>query len=306
MPTSYFPISWGTIKLWAARVSTDNGRRTTIHELTAGDRHPVDDRGLKPRIARYELQFDDVPGEAEEPLDRFLRLKVQVDEGARLIHTHPIDGSYLARVGEFTYDLDGEYQFPINVQIEFVADDVIEPVTPAGAGANGIIGESSVEAAADNLAGKLSDAELVWRTPDDEPYTDVAKARASAWQDDDSSTRQVVIDSADIANAVDEMIVDLGLEVDLAKFDAYRAAILFVDAFRASAIAATSETPAVFVIRIERECALLPLCARTYGGIEAEDRARQIAELNDVASPGWLAPGQYVFPVPSRNSVRVR
>jgi hypothetical protein len=42
--------------------------------------------------------------------------------------------------------------------------------------------------------------------------------------------------------------------------------------------------------------ALLPLAARVYGGADAIDRARQIEALNDIATPGWLVPGDYLMP----------
>lgn len=297
MAGEFFQAQWGRHKLWASRVTTDNGRRQVIQELSSGDEHPVQDRGLKPRRVTLELLFDDFPEESSTPTNRFRSLKADVDAGTRAIYTHPIDGGFLARVGSFDYDIDANSVIT-NARIEFIADEAIDAVQPAGAGATSISGEGAIEQAADDLDAALAAAGL-----DGTDLTATAKSNAADWQDaEDLSTRQVIVDAAETAAGVGALIEENGLEFDLALFDVYRAAIMFADSVRVGAIAATSETPSVFVLRIVQPTSLLPLCARTYGGNEAEDRARQVTELNDIRTPGWLAPGEYLFPTKSTST----
>jgi hypothetical protein len=123
-----------------------------------------------------------------------------------------------------------------------------------------------------------------------------ARVSVSAWNTGDVPTRRVLIDSARISNNIATMIEVGGFELDLALWDAFRAAIMLGDSVRKAAIAATSSTPSVFTMRIQQPTALLPLCARVYGGASAQERARQIVLLNDISTPGWLPPGDYLVP----------
>ena len=124
-----------------------------------------------------------------------------------------------------------------------------------------------------------------------------ARVAVAVWSDGDISTRQILIDAARISNNIAVMIEVGGFESDLALWPAFRSVIMLGESIRAAAIAATSETPAVFVMRIIQPTALLPLAARIYGGASAAERARQITELNDISTPGWIPPGDYLMPI---------
>lgn len=282
---AFFQATWGRHKLWCSAVSTDNSRTQVVHELTSGDVHPVQDRGMRARRTRCTLLFDDFPGESSTPLDRFRQLKASIDSGAEAIFTHPVDGSYLAKVGEFTYDIDANSNIT-GVSIEFIATEEIEAVSPAGAGASGISGEGSVTQAADDLQVALDDAGIESTIP-----VDAVAAQESWTSSDVVSARQVLVDTAALSDRLSTLIEDEGLEDDLELWELYRASIMMGDAIRSAAIAATSEVPSVFVLRVRSSVSLLPLAANIYGGSEAEDRARQIADLNDIRTPGWIPAG---------------
>lgn len=289
----YFAVSWGRIPLMIGNVTTDNSRSLVVHDLSSGDAHPLMDRGLRARRTRCALLFDDF-GDGQTSSNRFRQFKAAVDAGAAAIFTHPIDGSYLANVGEFTYDID-ENTVVRNATCEFVAAEEIDAVSPSGAGTNGITGEGAVTQAASDLDTALAAVD---------GQTDVTQAARDAqasWTDSDTvPTRQVLVDTANLSEQLSTMIEDMGLEDDLALWDVYRASIMFGNAVRAAAIAATSEVPTVFVMLIQRPIAVLVLCARTYGGAEAEDRQRQIEALNDLRTPGWLEPGDQIL-MPTRS-----
>jgi hypothetical protein len=53
----------------------------------------------------------------------------------------------------------------------------------------------------------------------------------------------------------------------------------------------------VFVVRLTVPTPLLALCARLYGGAQAEDFERQVRDLNDLRFlAGMLLPGEYLMP----------
>jgi hypothetical protein len=396
---------WGEIRLFAAQVHTDGGRTQVVHELSSGDSHPVQDRGLRVRRVRCRVQFDEFPG-APSPRDAALALEAAKNSGRTAIFQHPLYGRFLASVGEFNTTID-EHSV-VSTECEFVQEEPDIAVTPTGAASSGTSGESSVAAAAQALdaelaaAGQLkmsgatltalasrlpfgakllatignvrgtidlgvngaaglatgiissvkaaadslsSQASSILSVPSivdlslrdaaqsvsaladfASPFADPSKpsdptvALASAaseeaaagqfaattidarvaiasWNTGDVPTRQIMIDAARISNNIAVMIEVGGFEDDLALHSAFRAAIMLGAAVRDAAIAATSETPAVFVMKVLQPTALLPLAARIYGGAEAPDRARQIMALNDISTPGWLPPGKYLLPV---------
>lgn len=410
-PTELLECSWGKIRMFASKVHTDSGRTQVVHELSSGDSHPVQDRGLRVRRVRVQIQFDDFPN-APSPRDAALALEAAKDSGQTAIFQHPLLGRYLASVGEFMSEID-EHSV-ISAEAEFIKEAADIAVTPTGAGSSGISGESSVAAAAAALDGELAKlgqlkmsgaatSALLARVPGGVSLAqvrgtvDLSAARAAAfvsgiaqsvkanadsvateaagilgipattefefagavaslrplvegsssasaqlvtridalfgrssgdpsnslasiasseaesglfaattidariavanWSEDGVPTRQVMNDAARISNNIATMIEVGGFERDLSLWSAFRAAIMLGDAVRNAAIAATAEVSSVFVMRIQDPTALLPLAARVYGGAEATERARQIMGLNDISTPGWLAPGDYLMPV---------
>jgi hypothetical protein len=124
-----------------------------------------------------------------------------------------------------------------------------------------------------------------------------ARLSAASWNTGDPPTpRKVLTDAARISDSINLMIGVGQLEQDLLLWPAFVAAIQLGAAIRSAAQAATADTPRLFTMRVLHQTSLLPLAARVYGGAAAQDRARQIAQLNDIATQGWLDPGDYVMP----------
>lgn len=297
---TFVQSSWGRLRLWLGTTETDNSRTIVVHDLSSGDHHPTRDQGLATRRVRASLLFDEFDGESETPTARFRAFKAAVDAGVEAIFTHPIGESFLATVGPFNYTLEPGFDYPTTVTVEFIPVDEVEPISPAGAGTSGVAGEGAVNARADELDAFLNEF-LDFGEASSVTVTSDARAAAAAWNEGESvPTRQILVDTADISDKLATMIDDLGLEDDLALFDVFRASIMFGESVRAAALAATSEVPAVFVLRVMTVVAILPLMAKIYGGSEAEERARQVNELNDIVTPGWFGPGELLCPVKSR------
>lgn len=406
---------WGKLRLFVSKINTDGGRTLVVHNPSAGDRHTVQNRGLKERRVRCELQFDDFPGQPS-PRDAALALKAAHETGQAQIFQHPLEGRFLASIGEFHSTIDEDSV--ISAECEFVREGDDEAVSPVGAGSSTAAGIVSVTAAAEaldtqlaslgqlamsapvaavlaskipngagpldrlqTLRGKInlsvaqakafavgianqtaatansisSDASNIIGAPIETQFaafkatsaldslllapagesfdlttivnapsgfgakqdpssalalastkeaaqglfsatTMDARVSVSRWSQIDVTTHDVLIDTARISGNL--AILLEALQADLSLWPAFRATIMLGDAVRSAALAATSETPTVFTMRVRDRCALLPLAARLYGGAQAVDRVRQIVSLNAIATPAWLEPGDYTMPTP--------
>lgn len=299
MADELFLASWGRIRLFCTELETESGRTKVVHDLTNGDLHPTQDRGRKARRAKAKLAFDDFQG-FPDPVTAAKTMEAAVATGQAAMFSHPLIGSYLAGIGDFSWRIDESGI--ITADAEFIPEGEVPTVSPAGAGTTAASGEGSVAAAADDFdaatADTLTDTEksAALTNPDGVSVADDARQSSASWSLIDTPIRQVVIDAARISDEISNAIEVGRFELDLALWPAYRAAIMLGDAMRGAAIAATSEVPTTFVMRIQNATALLPLCARIYGGVDAVDRARQVAQLNDIQTPAWLAPGDYLFP----------
>lgn len=299
----YVQATWGRLTLWVARLDGNESRSLVVHDPSRGDEHAVDDHGAGPRPIRLSLLFDEMTGESETPIVRFQRLRAQVKALSTMstppIFQHPLGEVFPAKVGEFTYVID-EHSNVRDVVIEFYPAGDVQTVTPAGAGVAGSTGEGAVTQAADDLDAALEAAGM-----DATDVTAAARDAQTSWTSGETvPTRQVFVDTANLTEQLGVMIDELGLEDDLELWDVYKATIMLSEAIRVAAIAATSEVPSVFVYKVVQPVALLALMARLYGGAEAEDRARQAEELNDIRTPGWLEPGEELV-LPTRFAVNV-
>lgn len=296
MPIGEFnDVTWGNVRLWCSRVSTSHGRSIVVHELAEGDDHPTQDRGLAPRRVSCELLFTEMPTEASSALARFNAFKAQVDSGEQLLFSHPIDTPFYARVEDFDYELDEDGNFA-SVTCTFLKSGESEAPRAAGAGATAAAGEDAVAARAAEFDTELAAVGIESTLGAD------ALAAIDVWaESDDVPTRQIIVDVAGLSARLSAFIEEEDLENDLALFGVFKATIMLGAAIRAAALAALAETPKLTAVLIATPISLLALCVRMYGGLEAEDRTRQVLALNDLRSPAWIEAGTVVMmPVPSR------
>lgn len=289
---AYFVASFGGVRLWCSRVATTNGRKLVIHDPARGDDHPVQDRGLETRTTTCTLLFDEMDGDTSSPRERFDRFAQLVEEGEPQVFTHPLRGSYLARVGRFDHEVDEASN--ISAEVEFVPEDRIPAVTVASAGTSAAAGEDAVVAAADNADSELESVGMTTTA------TGEARAAVEAWVDADATARQVIVDVGRITELVGTEIERLGLTDRLALWQAYRAMLLLADSVVAAGRAATADVARIMTIRVGRPIALRALLASIYGAREVDDREPQARSLNDIRTPGWIETGtQLRLPQPT-------
>lgn len=282
MADVYYDMTWGRIRLFAARVSTDNSRSVIVQERATGDVHPAQDRGARPRRTRCELLFVEMPDETKSPLARFLLFKAQVDRGDEEVFTHPVEGAFVAKVGEFTYDIDDDSNLS-NVMAEFIPSDDVLAVHPTAPGTTGMTTFESAAAAIEQLATELEAVGIESDLPER------ASEAVEEWTSGETvPTRDVMNDTAALTGELGDLIEDEGLEDDLELFAAWQAVVMCGSAIRDAALAVTSETASIFVLRVAVSTSLLALVVRIYGGADAENRERQVRALNDLRTPGGM------------------
>lgn len=289
-----YDTTWGPIRMWCSSISFTGGRSQIVHELATGDDHPVEDRGRAPRRFRCELLFDDMPGESTSAIDRLRTFELAVERGAEELFQHPVGARAFVKVSTWEYEIDEDSNVA-SATVEFLASQPIEAVHPAGIGTSPISGVDMVAARADELDAALESVDIDSTVP-----TEMVAAQAS-WVDTDTvPTRDILVQLASFSDQLATLVSQL--EDDIAYFEAYRAAIMLGEAFRNAALAATSETSSIFVLKIATPISLLALVTRIYGGAESEDRERQVRSLNDVRTPGGLLEAGAELVMPSRST----
>lgn len=288
--TDYYRSSFGGLQLWLNKLSTDRGRTQVVHELSSGDDYVVQDRGRVPQRARGTAMFDWMDGDAIEPLDRLRALQALVDEKPRIL-SHPVSGSFLARVAAFTEEVDE--RGVITAELEFIPVSAIAAVAPAAAGGIPATGQGAVQAAAAALAFELEDAGIDSTLPDD------AIAAVNSWSDTD------LIDPRTVITQTGSLTSQLGaqadeLDGDIALWSAFKATVNLAEAVRTAAQAATALSAQNFAMLVGGPVALRAILASVYSAEEADFRYDEVLQLNDIANPAWIEPGtQLLLPLPT-------
>ncbi len=290
----FYESSFGSVRLFLSRLSTDRSRTQVVHELSRGNEHVVQDCGQGPVRARGTVRFLYMPADKLSPVERCRALQAEIDDKPRVFR-HPISGSYLARIGPFTEDIDGDGIITAEVEIVRVAP--IDSLVSPGAGAIAAAGEGAVTSAADALAAELAELGIESSLPA------AAKATVDGWNAAET------VNTREVLTQVGSMTAQLGdlsetLEDDIEFWEAYKATILLSAQISAAAESVTSaETALTFVVHIGSPRALRAVLASVYPAEEADERYDQVLALNDITSPAWLDAGtQLVLPQPPAQS----
>lgn len=294
MADVYYQSAFGGLRLWLGSISTERSRSQVVHELSAGDEYVVQDRGRGPRRVRCQVLFDWMDGDDLSPLERARKLQALVDDQPRLF-THPIDGTFLARVGPFNDQLDSSGT--LTAQLDFIAVSDVQPISPNGAG--GI--PPSVDGAVASAAAALQ-FEVDGLTLEDSDPALLAQQAADAAQDwatsDNLNARDVLAQTGSLTSSLGAQADSMSNDISL--WSAFKATVLLAETVRVAAQAATAGTAATFLLRIGSPVALRALLASVYPADEAAARYDQVMQLNDIATPAWLAAGaELQLPLPT-------
>ena len=280
--TVYFEASWAGIRLWISKITTDEGRTLVVQPYTTGDVPSVQNRGGVPKVARASILFDDMDGEELGPGDRLLRLIEAKDSGLPSVFTHPLLGSYLAEVGEFSHTI--EETGTITADITFVATEEVRAVVQPGSGASLAAGTGQVSAAADVCALVLSDVGLESTAPAR------ATAAAETWGGD-ADSRRVLVDVGALSDQIGQEIEDLNLAADLVLWPALKAFVMLADAVRAAGAAAIGDRGQLMTVRVDSPISLRAIVGGIYPADEGDARRAEALELNDIRTPARIPTG---------------
>ncbi len=277
-----FKSAWGSVELWISNIETDDGRDLVIQKYTRGNLPSVQNRGNNTKTARVTLLFDDIRGQQETGEDRLNSMIALKELGKPQLFTHPIHGTYLAEIGEFTHAVDASGV--ISGSATFVAVEEVGAVTvdPVGVSLDG--GTVAIDARADDLDAQLADVETESTVPA------LARAAGTAF-DNAASARDVLVKLSDVSARVNQEIDDLKLAADIALWPAMRAYVEVNEAVRAAADAATGETGSLMTLRVDSPTSLRRLCSDLYGGTDADAGFADALQLNDIPTPGRIASG---------------
>lgn len=282
MPNVYYDAEFAGIPLSIATISTTSGRDIAVLSPARGDLHANRDRGLKHRVASAELLFVDKPGKAPY-LDRFDAVHALVLQGGAQVFSHPLLGSYRARIADFDIRADAGAS-RVDVSCTLYAEDEPQAVTPSGAGVAVDAGVEAVEVASGEADAALAELDRESETP-----ASCAAAVAAWGEADDIDAQKVFLEAA-------SLVEDLNAEIEalsqsLADWPAYRALCRLRYQVSRAAEAFTSAAEQLIDITVGRDAPLISICSEVYGAALAVERAAQVQKLNRIRTPGRVATG---------------
>ena len=285
MSADYIAASYGGIDILVSQLETTGGRDIVVQSPSRGDRHVLQDRGLKVKSTHCTVLFVDQPGKAHY-LVRFDAFRTASEETEASVFSHPILGTFAARITEFSFSANEEQAVTVNCTI--IAEEEPQVVFRTAAGVSLGPGVAAVGAAAGVATATLAELGLTLE-PD---VAGAAVTTATAWDEaQDLDAQQVLLETATLTNQIDDAIDELELTTDLERWPAYQAMILLRFQLSRAAEVAMSDAEHVFDLYVGEPRPLLAICAEVYGPDLAIERRGQIAKLNRVRNPGRVESG---------------
>jgi hypothetical protein len=281
--SNYYRSSYGAVRLWISKLTTDKSRTQVVHEMASGDDFVVQDRGQGCLRATGTVLFDYMRGDTLSPKDRLDEFKAIVQEAGPHVFTHPNEGSFDASIGRCTYDIDDSGN--LIAEVEFIASGPVKDTIPAGASSIPASGAGLVDAAADALT-----AEFLEIGVDDEGVGRATKDAADGWVSATTvSPRDVLVQTGAFSTQLSAQSAQL--EDDIEQWQAFKSTLLLADSVRVAAESATSDTASTFIVRLGAAVPLRSFLASEYGADEADLRYEQVMALNDIATPALIEAG---------------
>lgn len=281
----YIAASWGGLDILVATIDTTGGRDIVVQSPARGDKHVLQDRGLRVKTTTCRLLFCPQPNKANY-LVRYDAMRQASEDDISSVFSHPILGTYRARISEFnTSATDGT---EITVSCTIIAEEEPQVVFRTGAGVSLGAGVESVNTAVGFASATLAELGITL-----EPDVAAESSEAvTAWsQAEDLDAQKVFVEVATLTGQIDDAINALNLATNIENWEAYKAMILLRYQLGRAAEAATSDAEHVFDLVVAVGRPLIAICSETYGASLATDRADSIAKLNRLRTPGLVPAG---------------
>lgn len=283
-PRNLFKCAWGSCELWVSSVETAEGRDLVIQSYTNGNIPSIQNRGDTPPTVRVALIFDDIRGQKENGDDRLTHFRALKAAGKPQLFTHPLYGTYLAEIGEFTTTIDESSVVTGSATFHATEDNGAVTVYPQGISIDG--GTQSISAAADALDAQLADVELT------SPVSALARATATAF-DAATSARAVLVQLSQSSAIANQAIDDLQTTSDIALWPVFKSLVVLGDAYRSTANFVNGDDGGLFTMVVNSPTSLRRLVQDISAGDPSnfDDYYQSALDLNDVSTPARIPPG---------------
>jgi prophage DNA circulation protein len=270
--------TWGDLQLDVLNTDDSFGRDLVPFSYPNVDGATHRDMGARAWRTNLTLVFL-----APNVIARAKAFVAQANEGVPYTFTHPVWGSFEARVEDGSISVTAEQRDFISMDISLVEEaatasfDVISTTTDKRA---------NVDAAAAEVNSALSDAGLTSTVGDD------AVAQADLWEaDEDLTQRTINLEFNEIANSIASDIETLGLASDITYSPSYDAMMALQQAMREYAEFLIATAPQLTTYTLIVRMPLLMVCQSLYGGELALDRFFDALDLNALDDPGMIPAG---------------
>lgn len=312
--TQLVECSFGGIRIDVQSTEDAAGRVVVTHQIPHREGAPVRDQGAEPRTTRCKIIFFRVD-ENDDPRERFYFFKAAVDLGKTQTFKHPITGSYKAKVGAMTWSAAAEPREVINVECTFHEDSNV-PATFEEEGGTALgVGLAEVEASAAALDDSLVEVNAELGDDTDLLTSDVGSdsvATVAGWEaatasaDDPLTARRVNLELVALSNKISAETDRLALALYPERYPIARSLSNLHHNLRRAAAVFTQESPRIIEITVLAPTNVYTLAARTYPGENAEQRAEQILNLNDIPNPARIEVGTRLKAYAKKTSTRLR
>lgn len=282
----FFDASFGEHRLHVLDVRGSDGRDVLVQSPNRGNLHRLNDKGEALRDVSMDIIFTDDGTEADgDYLDRFTAFRKTCRAGEAKILVHPINGSYLARAGSFTYSY-GSDEICIKCTVQFFEDreaDVAATfvlATPSSASVDSVQAHAlNVDAAAASLGVSV-------------PEANDASTAVAAWSADTAADpNRVYVDVAVQLGRIDALIDQYEQATDFESWELFKSLLALRYEIVRAASAATKSVARLMEYTVAKDAPLRQICASIYGTAAAEDRASEIADINRIRAPGSVRAG---------------
>jgi hypothetical protein len=284
--------SFAGMELDVLRAQDENGRDLAIYAAPHREGAELEDMGGAPRVTRCQIIF--VPHDAaDNHLERFFAFEQVKRLGETHTFTHPLTGSYEAKIGSFSWSAGPDQRDTVIVDCDFVEDSVTPAIFDLGQGAPLLSGVQDVAIASAELTQAVSDIETIEGGPalDVTVGTD-ALAMVQGWAAAASqTTRDVETELARARAEITAATVALQVATTVRRFPILRSLVKLEGAVSRAAEVFTDRTPRVVEFTVTAPQGLLLFCSRRYGAKQAQQRFDEIMRLNSIPNPARLEPG---------------
>lgn len=293
-----FDASYGGMPLDMLSTKDVAGRRLVRHRYPHRDGAELEDMGKVPKATRARILFFSRKGKQANPAIDLKAFLAVVDDARPHLFTHPLTGSYMARVGEITVEAEANKRSQIEIECTFEEDTLTPAILEFDSSLGNAVDMSDIgqsRAALTDVAATLAadrKAKLSARQ-----YAifmeklsgvlaagDGAVVRAASWDEPFKRVRDANLELAQSINELDQAQARLDAFTDVRFYPVITAC----NDLKLSLLQrwhGTQKAAKIIQITVAHPSPLYSIVTQLYGANDCETRVNQIRSLNDIRNP---------------------